>query len=265
MPSWLPKHFMFMQTQCWGKITLSNHQVRSQEPAWFLKCINSSWFIWSMGKLMEGLKALKYWKGGNILAGIFIILVLQKLTYILLHTFLTFLPGSEVHSSAIKFHRAAGTFAPPFHSWFLRSGHVIINWEMHVACQITHPLIQHQLHERRSITEIDRILGLCISHRVWTGSHHSKVSVLCLKDSYTVCQEVLMEALQSPFLCYFYHECLIIFFSSTAFHLACLYRNKVSVNTYPSNLQTPYFHFTWHWSTKHCEEWDVLPDFSPVY
>lgn len=61
------------------------------------------------GEVDTKMKRTETLKGGNTLAGILIRLVLQKLTYILLHTFLTFLPGSKVHSSAIKIPRAAGT------------------------------------------------------------------------------------------------------------------------------------------------------------
>lgn len=149
---WLPKHFMFVQTQCWGKITVLSHRVQSREPSWSLKCINSSWFVWSMGKMMEGLKALKCWNGGNILQGFW--LSLFYTSSILLHTFLTFLPSSKVHGSAIHFHRAVGTVflcyicatvsVPNFKVWAhnnqLRNAY---------ACQITYPLLEHQLCERR--------------------------------------------------------------------------------------------------------------------
>lgn len=75
------------------------------------------------------------------------------------------LPGEWVLSSCI-------TFMPPFHSWFLRSEHVLMVWEMLVACQIT-----HQLCERRSIIGIDRGGGLH-TLRAWQCPKHCLSFVL---------------------------------------------------------------------------------------
>lgn len=110
------------------------------------KCTNSSWFIWNMGKLTQRLKELKCRRGETHWRGIWSYLfyksslifyyipswlfcLVQKCTTVPLR-----FPGERVLPSCI-------TFVPPFHSWFLRSGHIIMIWEVHVAWQITHPLL----------------------------------------------------------------------------------------------------------------------------
>ena len=178
MPPWLPKHFMFMQTECWGKITVSNHQVLSQEPAWFLKWkkMHEEFLVYlKHGEVDTKIERTEMLKGRKHIGGDFWsdLFYRSSLTFYCMPSWLFGLvqnctavpwrfPGEWVLSSCV-------TFVLPFHSWFWRSEHVIMIWETHVVCQITHPLLQDQLCERRSITEIDRGLGPCVADRAWWG------------------------------------------------------------------------------------------------
>lgn len=105
------------------------------------KCINNSCFILNMQKLMQRLKKLKCWRERGIRWGGFWSDLFYKSSPILLHTFLTSLTGSKVHGSAITIPRGALfswiAFVPPFNSWFIRSKHGIMLWEMHVTCPMT--------------------------------------------------------------------------------------------------------------------------------
>lgn len=165
------------------------------------------------GEVDTKIKRTEMLKGWNTLAGILIRLVLQKLTYILLHTFLTFLPGSKVHSSAIKILRGAGT---GFLYYICATISLLVfkvwarNNDLRIACCLlnnsfsaTAPVVWKKEHHRDWLRAMHSTYGM-------TGSQHSKVSVLW---SSPVCHEDFMEALQSPFSYHFYHEFLIYFFS----------------------------------------------------
>lgn len=104
-PSWLPKHFIvhedsvLREDNCFRSPDLEPRACLAHERKANAVIISALFETWEVDTKIKRTEMLK---GKNTLLGVLMRLVLQKLTHILLHTSLTFLPGSKVHSGAIK-------------------------------------------------------------------------------------------------------------------------------------------------------------------